>query len=191
MHSIEPRLCVLTGIPGSGKTTIAQILRPKLPPRWTLVRGDDFIGVTQACYPGKPWEQIRRLHAYFAGWSAGWYLWEGRGVLLEGHFRDGEEIDRLRRGMRDMSPRSPDPTIVVLDGDLAEIARRLARNPDREREWKEPEREGNFRKWLEISALESSVGGRLIDTRGLTEEEVARKVVEAFGLPSEKSSRLA
>jgi hypothetical protein len=139
--------------------------------------------VTQACYPGKAWEHIRRLHAYFAGWSAGWYLFEGRGVLLEGHFRDGEEIDRLTRGMRDMSRNSPNPTIVVLDGDISEFARRLAANPDREREWKGSERETNFRKWLEISALEPSLGDYKIDTRGLNEDEVARKVVVAFDLP--------
>lgn len=90
-----PRLCLLIGIPGVGKSGVASLLQPRLPPRWTLLRGDDFIGIIQAIYPGRPWEEVRRFSPFFVGWSAGWFLAGGRGVLLEGHFRDAEELDRL------------------------------------------------------------------------------------------------
>ncbi len=182
MADTSPRLCVLTGIPGSGKTTVALKLQPRLPPGWTLLRGDDFIGVTQACYPGKPWQEVRRFLPYFAGWAAGWYLAMERGVLLEGHFRDREELDRLVRGVRDIFRASPRPMVVGLEGDPAEIARRLTENEQREPKMQGPDREKNFAAWLEISKIEPSICDRVIDARGHSEEEVARRVADVFEL---------
>ena len=189
MYDSDPRLCVLTGIPGSGKSSVAEILRPRLPPGWTVLRSDDFIGPTQACYPGKPWQEIRRLLPFFAGWSAGWYLAMKRGVLMEGHFRDRVEIGRLEHGVSELVRYAAPPSIVRLDGDPATIARRLASNPQREPEWHGPDREQNFLSWLKLSSIDPEIGGRIVDVRDAPEEEVARRVALAFNLERESPVR--
>jgi len=182
MSEVRPRLCLLTGVPGSGKSAIAGVLRPRLPPGWMIIRGDDFIGPTQACYPGRPWPEIRPFLGYFAGWSAGWYLAMGREVLLEGHFRDAEEVDRLTRGVRDLCPSCAPPTTVILRGDSRVFAKRLAENPRREPQWSGPGREENFFAWISSSAIASSVSGQIVDVGDSTETEVARRVADAFGI---------
>ena len=181
----NPRLCILTGIPGSGKSSVAEILRPRLPPGWTVLRSDDFIGPTQACYPGKPWQEIRRLLPFFAGWSAGWYLAMKRGVLMEGHFRDRVEIGRLERGVSALIRHPPPSSIVRLEGDPVAIAGRLASNPQREPEWHGPDRELNFLSWLKLSSLDPDIGGQVVDTRDVPAEDVARRVALAFNLGQE------
>ena len=98
-------------------------------PRLRVLRGDDSIGIAQTCYPGKHWEKLRRFHTYFAGWSAGWYLAEGRGMMPEGHFRDSEEIDRIPQALEDTCPRCDSPEVVRLEGDTGEFARRMATHP--------------------------------------------------------------
>lgn len=178
-----PRLCVITGVPGIGKTAVTDWLRHRLPGGWTILRGDDFIGVTRACYPGRDWEHVRGLHAYFAGWSAGGYLAMGRGVLLEGVFLDAEEIDRLDRATRQMHPTARAPTVVRLAGDLDEITRRLAENEDREPQWTGPDREARIRAWIDSFADELRDRATVVDTRGKSVEEVARQAASALGLP--------
>ena len=52
-----------------------------------------------------------------------------RGVLIEGHFRDTEEIKRIVRGVSDLGRSCGPAEIVRLEGDAAKFARRLAASP--------------------------------------------------------------
>jgi adenylate kinase len=176
------RLLVITGLPGTGKTSVSEIIRPRLDPGWTVLHGDDFIGITMACYPGKQWEEIRGFLPYFAGWSAGNDLSDGRSVLLEAHLRDREEIARLNRGVRDLFGRDQPPEVVVLEGDQREIAGRLAGDTFREPDWQGRDRVSKFLAWLRISALDPLLPGTRIEVRGLTEDALARKVAAVFGI---------
>lgn len=45
------RLCVVTGVPGSGKTKVANLLAPLLPEKWVVLHADDFIGPTFSRFP--------------------------------------------------------------------------------------------------------------------------------------------
>jgi len=178
----QARLCVLIGIPGVGKSSVAHLLRPHLPPRWTVFHGDDFIGVTPAIYPGKPWEEVRRYSPLFVGWSTGWYLAGGRGVLLEGHLRDLDELDRLMRGVKDFYPGCPPPTVVQLVADPEKIAARLAENPARALDWQGPTRESDILAWLNRNPIDPGIQSTKVRVEGLGEDAVARTVAQVFGL---------
>ncbi|MFZ1022673.1 MAG: hypothetical protein WAN87_00875 [Thermoplasmata archaeon] len=167
------RLLVITGLPGTGKTAVAEILRPQLGPGWTILHGDDFIGVTIACYPRKPWEEIRGLLPYFVGWAVGNELSDGWSVLVEAHFRDPEEIQRFNRGVRDLFGRTLSPEIVVLEADTLAIANRLSSDSNREPSWIGSDREMKFLDWLRASRPDPSLPGTRIDVHGLSRDELA------------------
>lgn len=181
-----PRFCVVTGVPGVGKSSVANWLRHRLPAGWTVTRKDDFVGVTQAIYPGRPWPEVRRFAAIFAGWSAGWYLAMGRGVLLEGVVQDSEELDRLGSGARDLAPSTPYPSVVTLEGDLEEIALRIASNPYRDPQWSGPDRLERIRAMLEAYDVDLEGRGPTLDTRAKSIEEVSKEVAMHLRIPLSK-----
>jgi hypothetical protein len=110
--SDEPRrLLILTGLPGSGKSSLSRELINILGPDWEILHADDFIGPTYSLYRDsntgsiRPWPLIRSHHARFAGESVAYHMNDHRKhVLLEGHFRSSWEITSILSATADLLP---------------------------------------------------------------------------------------
>jgi len=174
------KLRVLTGVPGSGKTTAATSIAREFKPDWVLLHADDAIGPTFAVFAPKPWAEIRQFHPLFTGWSAGWNLAQERNVLVEGHLKDEREVEWLLRGVRDLYRGALNTKIVWLDGDPDEIADKLAANPYREPDWRGPSRRSNFKEWITNWAVERSIADAIVDSRGKTPLRVEAEVILAL-----------
>lgn len=174
------QLHILTGVPGSGKSSAASEIASSFKPDWTLLRADDFIGPTFHAYKPRPWGEIRAYHHRWAGNSAGWHMTQGRNVLVEGHVKDSNELGLLEQGVRDLFGGDVQRKVVFLDGDTEEIVARLTANPYREPEWSGPDRADRFRYWITQWAVERGIADRVVDSRGLSPREVAQAIAKAF-----------
>jgi adenylate kinase family enzyme len=177
------KLCVLTGVPGSGKSTAANLISRDFPGNWAIVHADDFIGPTFELFRPKEWSQIRKYHTIYTGWSAGWHLSQGRNVLVEGHLKDREEIRNLLRSVKDRTDEPVETRITWLDGDVEEIVRRLTENPFREPQWNRPDRAEKFRFWITEWKIDPSIADSVVDGRGKSSEVVSREIAAAFDIP--------
>lgn len=149
------KLRVLTGVPASGKSSLARELANRIRGDWQIVHWDDSIGPLRVCYgpirvpgPYPPFDSIRALHPYFAGWSAGWYLGDGWNVFLEGHILNGEERDRLTRAVKDAYLGPLDLAVAYLHVDPEEAIRRRCASRYWHPELTPPDRERVIREWI-------------------------------------------
>ena len=177
------KLCVLTGVPGSGKSSAAALIAHDIPGNWSVVHADDFIGPTFEWFRPKPWVEIRQYHTIFAGWSAGWHLSQGRNVLVEGHVKDGKELRHLVQSTKVRYDGPIDRKVIWLDGDTEEIVARLTANPFREPSWTGPDRPAKFRFWITEWAVDPTLADVVVDSRGKSPTKVALEVAGEFGIP--------
>ncbi len=186
-----PKLCLLIGIPGTGKTTICNQLAQRLDGSWVTLHADDFIGPTFARFPGHFWADIRHLHGEPLGESAGWYMSEGggsRSVLAEGHIKDRRELDLMIGGVRRVFGESLTTRVVCLDGDIESIVRNLLASPHRKHQFPELEYPGAkradaFRSWITGWAIDPEIVGAHVNTDGKSKEKIADEAAAALGLP--------
>jgi len=176
------KLCVLTGVPGSGKSSAANLIGQSLTGDWSVVHADDFIGPTFEWFRPKPWGEIRQYHTIFAGWSAGWHLSQGRNVLVEGHIKDRKELRHLIRSAAERYDGPTDRRLIWLDGDVEEIVDRLTTNPFREPDWIGPDRPSKFRYWITEWAVEPAIADVVVDGRGRTSSSIAAEIAAHFGI---------
>ncbi|MCI4318298.1 MAG: hypothetical protein L3J96_07140 [Thermoplasmata archaeon] len=182
----KPKAFVVVGVPGVGKSTAVGLLVPLLNTRWRVMRLDDSIGPAFACYPGSDLRSFTRaFHAFFTGWGAGYWLGRQQHVLIEGHLLNREERRRLLRGIRDLCPFPVDFRVLHLDGDLDEIAKRRAADLGWEPTITGPDRYPTIRMGLEGDRVPADVFDASIDVRTLTAAEVARQIVDEFGIAGE------
>jgi chloramphenicol 3-O-phosphotransferase len=149
------KLRILTGVPASGKSSIAAKFTNRIRGDWQIVHWDDSIGPLRVCYgpakipgPYPPFDTIRGFHPFFAGWSAGWYLADGWNVFLEGHILDGEERARLQRAVKDVYSGTLDLRVAYIEVDLEEAIRRRVASRYWHPELKPPAREPTIRNWI-------------------------------------------
>ena len=115
-----PRVLVVMGVSGSGKTTVGALLAGKL--GWEFVDGDDF----------HPAANVAKMHAGHPltdedrwPWLDSVALWIDAVRATDGH--GVVACSALRRAYRDkLATGRPDVAIVFLEGDEALIARRQA-----------------------------------------------------------------
>jgi gluconokinase len=117
-HRRPPTLILLTGVSGSGKSTVGKMLADRL--TWEYAEADDFhpaanIAKMHAGIPLTDEDRMPWLHA-IAAW-------------IDEHIGAGTpavaSCSALKRGYRDML-RRPQVQVVYLDGDRDLIARRMA-----------------------------------------------------------------
>lgn len=176
------RLVLLTGVPGSGKSTAATKIAGRFGPDWTVVRCDDFIGPTFRIFPGRPWGEIREFHHRLAGQSTGWHMSQGRHVLVEGHVKDSNELGYLEQGVRDIYNGPWSRTVVFLDGDVEEIVARLTADPYRETTWVGTDRPAKFRNWIMTWAIDPRIASVSIDGTGKSADWVAQEIATVANL---------
>jgi hypothetical protein len=185
----EPKLRVLTGVPGSGKTSVSSLLGSELDGSWVVLHADDFIGPTFAAWPGEQWPAIRHHHTTPLGQSAGWYMAPlgggSKNVLAEGHIKDKQELDGLIAGVRQLYAGLFSVAVARLEGRTENIVTNLTNSPHRRHQFgdlKGRERADAFRSWITTWPVEPEVGGTLISIDGKKQREVSLEVAGAFGL---------
>jgi len=180
---------VLTGLPGSGKSGVAHILAPRLRGDWEILHWDDTIGPTQLVYQdeGKvdgqlEWERLRPYHPLVAGWSAGWHLFDGRNVLLEGHVLNGSERSRLLNAVQALYRGPLDTRFALLDVPVERAIKNRIGDTYWHPEWVGEERRRNVDGWIRSHAPTPDSYDSKID--GVADDffEVVRRVIVYFGL---------
>lgn len=154
----EPRkLLILTGLPGSGKSSLSRELIKVLGDDWEVLHADDFVGPTYSLYRDpttgnvRPWPLIRSHHARFAGESVAYHMNDHRKhVLLEGHFRTAWELATILAATSELLPRlRPDPRftsqVVLMERDRQWIVDHMVTNPHRFPDLYPPTRENSDR----------------------------------------------
>lgn len=141
------RLLILTGLPGSGKSSLSRELIKDLGKDWEILHADDFIGPTYSLYRDlrsgaiRPWPAIRSHHARFAGESVAYHMNDHRkNVLLEGHFRSEWEITSILSAVSELLPRLRTDArfahdIVLLQRDREWILEHMVTNEHRFPDW--------------------------------------------------------
>lgn len=209
---LDPRrLVILTGLPGSGKTRVANILRAGLGDDWEVVHADDFIGPTYARFRDPvtgarpPWESVRAYHPRLLGESAAFHMLDHRkNVLVEGHIRNRGELANLKEGLAAVlhGDREYTVEVFIVEQDRSWIVERMAANKHRFPEWfpplvSLPERKRRLREWVFGPATLDTVGmnATVVPARGANFDRVAVGVAKAAGLdltpPVRKSARPA
>ena len=177
-----PRLCILTGVPGCGKSTVANLLTRRLPLGWTTVHTDDFIGPTLELFRPEPWSRIRQYRPILAGWGVGWHLSQGRSVLVEGHLKDRKPVRQFLGAVSDRFPGRVERKVVWLDGDVEEIVKRVTVDPYRETDLRGADRESQVRAWITQWDPAPSIADISIDGKGKSIVEIEAEVASFLGL---------
>jgi hypothetical protein len=177
------KLCVLTGLPGSGKSSTARRIADRFDSTWTLLHADDFIGPTLQIHRPRPWPEVRRFRPRVTGWSAGWHLGRRRNVLVEGHFQDRRELDELWRGVRERYRGRAERRVVWIDDELERLVRRLVANPLREPAWRGRDRSERFRRQIRRWAIVPGIADARVERGDKSHDQLAEEVAGILGIP--------
>jgi predicted kinase len=135
----EARLILICGLPGSGKTTLAKQLAPKVlavrlsPDEWKHELGIDY------------YDDQRRVQLENRLWQLGQELLAlGQSVILENGFWAREERDELRLGARTLGVAVE---LHYLEAPLEELWRRLELRNDEARPGAVPIKREDLEKW--------------------------------------------
>ena len=92
----KPRLIVVVGPPGAGKTALSTALVGQLGAGWSVKHHDDWIHEPDPDLEGVPWYKARPKYAKRAGSLAADLLEAGgSGFVFDGVLADQGEVDRL------------------------------------------------------------------------------------------------
>lgn len=171
----RPRLVLVTGVPGCGKTGATARVGSLLGCEWTVVHGDDLIGPSIAI-GGDGWSTARPIHPRTIGWSAGWHLSYPRNVLAEGCFRTKQEVSVFLEGVGRLSMDFEPAEVILLDVDLDRTAQRLAEDPLREPTLKGADRLPSMRNWVRAMVVNREIAADVIDCRGKTLDQIAEEL---------------
>lgn len=195
------RMLILTGLPGSGKSSLSRELIRALGDDWELIHADDFIGPTYSLYRDvgtggvRPWPEIRSHHARFAGESAAYHMNDHRkNVLVEGHFRSEWEVGTILSALSELLPRLRQDArfshdVVLMERDRAWIVEHMVTNPHRFPDWSpattdNEERVRMIRDWVykEATIDLGAVPVTRVTADGVEYPRLAKELVERLGI---------
>ena len=156
-----PRLILICGLPGSGKTTFAKELAPKVPAvrlspdEWKHDLGIDY------------YDEQRRVQLENRLWQLGQELLTlGQSVILENGFWTREERDELRLAARTLGV---PVELHYLEAPVEELWRRLALRNDEARPGAAPIEREDLEKWaLQFEAPDAAERALFDEAAGLT-----------------------
>ena len=156
-----PRLILICGLPGSGKTTFAKELAPKVPAvrlspdEWKHDLGIDY------------YDEQRRVQLENRLWQLGQELLTlGQSVILENGFWTREERDELRLAARTLGV---PVELHYLEAPVEELWRRLALRNDEARPGAAPIEREDLEKWaLQFEAPGAAERALFDEAAGLT-----------------------
>ena len=156
-----PRLILICGLPGSGKTTFAKELAPKVPAvrlspdEWKHDLGIDY------------YDEQRRVQLENRLWQLGQELLPlGQSVILENGFWTREERDELRLAARSLGV---PVELHYLEAPVDELWRRLELRNDEARPGAAPIKREDLEKWaLQFEAPDAAERVLFDEAPGLT-----------------------
>ena len=173
-------LCVLTGLPGTGKSTTSDILKSKLGKNWEILHADDFNKETFSKYRrGKEkWSEIRQYRPILIARKAGSCLSQGKNVLIEGNLKDETEIKNLFDSIREDFQNNFNLKIILLRGNFEMIVQRCVLYREGEPQYGGSNKEDNCRRYLNDVSIQVGIANVTVDVDGLDKEEIADEVLK-------------
>lgn len=173
-------LCVLTGLPGTGKSTTSDILKCKLEKNWKILHADDFNLETVSKYRrgNEKWSEIRQHRPTLIGKEAGSCLSQGKNVLIEGNLKDETEIKNLSDSIREAFQNDFNLKIILLRGNFEMIVKRCVLCRKEEPQYGGSNKEDNCRRYLNDVSIQVGIANVIIDVDGLYKEEIADEVLK-------------
>jgi predicted kinase len=160
MVMTQARLILICGLPGSGKTTLAKQLAPKVPAvrlspdEWKHDLGIDY------------YDEHRRVQLENRLWRLGQELLTlGQSVILENGFWARKERDELRLGARSLGVTVE---LHYLDAPVEELWRRLELRNDETRPGAVPIKREDLQKWALQFEAPDEAERALFDEAGLS-----------------------
>jgi predicted kinase len=160
MVMTQARLILICGLPGSGKTTLAKQLAPKVPAvrlspdEWKHDLGIDY------------YDEQRRVQLENRLWRLGQELLTlGQSVILENGFWARKERDELRLGARSLGVTVE---LHYLDAPVEELWRRLEFRNDETRPGAVPIKREDLQKWALQFEAPDEAERALFDEAGLS-----------------------
>jgi predicted kinase len=175
----SPRVLVVVGPPGSGKSVLSEALVRELGDGWVVKHHDDWIHRPDPDLEGVAWYKARPKYAKRAGALVADHL-EGGGVgfVFDGVLADQSEVDRLV-GASAVDPKSGGVLVVSLRC-RAEVAyeRIKARDPDFVRRERCPSVEHYRRGFYDPYSPRGIRADLVIDTETDDQQAALRKVLQ-------------
>lgn len=175
-----PTLCALTGMPGTGKSTVSEILKNRLGTEWKILHADDYINETFSKYgdEGKKWPQIRQNRPILIGVTVGPYLSQGKNILVEGNLKDENEIKNLFDATKKTFEDEFNFKVVLLRGDFEMIVKRCVSDRGEEPQYGGLDKEDNCRRYLKDVCTNESIADVIIDVDGKSKDKIAGEVLK-------------
>ena len=173
-------ICVLTGLPGTGKSTTSDILKSKLGKNWEILHADDFNQQTFSKYgrDKKKWSEIRQYRPILIGSEARSCLSQGKNVSIEGNLKDETEINNLSDSIRETFQNDFNLKIILLRGDFETIVKRCVLCRKEEPQYGGSNKEDNSRRYLNNVSIQEDIADVTVDVDGLDKEEIADEVLK-------------
>ena len=173
-------LCVLTGLPGTGKSTTSDILKCKLGKNWEILHADNFNNETFSKYGkgNEKWADIRQHRPTLIGRKAGSYLSQGKNVLIEGNLKDETEIKNLSDSIREAFQNDFNLKIILLSGNFEMIVNRCVLFRKETPQYGGSNKEDNCRRYLNDVSIQVGIANVTVDVDGLDKEEIANEALK-------------